>query len=55
MLVVVTAMDNIHLNLVDKGGEGGGGVEAIFAAVDIIVITAAVVAIYSSPLSSWGG
>ncbi len=29
-LVVVTAMGNIRLNVVDKGGEGGGGEEAIF-------------------------
>jgi hypothetical protein len=36
-------------------GEGGGGVEAIFAAVDIVVIAATVVAVYSSPLPSWGG
>ncbi len=54
-LVVVRAMGNIHLNIVDEGGEGGGGVEAIFAAVDILVIAATVVAVYSSPLSSWGG
>ena len=54
-LVVVTAMGNIRLNVVDKGGEGGGGVEAIFAAVDIVVIAAAVFAVYSSPLPSWGG
>ncbi len=54
-LVVVKAMGNICLNVVDKGGEGGGGVEAIFAAVDIVVITATVVAVYSSPLLSWGG
>jgi hypothetical protein len=26
-----------------------------FAAVDIVVIAAAVVAVYSSPLLSWGG
>ena len=54
-LVVVRAMGNIRLNVVDKGGEGGRGVEAIFVAMDIVVITAAVVTVYSSPLLSWGG
>ncbi len=54
-LVVVTAMGNIRLNIIDEGGEGRGGVEAIFAAVDIVIIAAAVVAVYSSPLLSWGG
>ena len=44
-LVVVRAMGNIRLNVVDEEGEGGGGVEAIFAAVDIVVIAAAVVAV----------
>ena len=53
--VVVRAMGNICLNVVDEEGEGGVGVEAIFAAVDIVVIAAAVVAVYSSPLLSWGG
>ncbi len=33
-LVVVTAMGKICLNVVDKGGEGGGGVEAIFSGVE---------------------
>ncbi len=54
-LVLVRAMGNIRLNVVDEGGEGGGGVEVIFAAVDIVIIAAAVVAVYSSPLPSWGG
>ncbi len=54
-LVVVRAMGNIRSNVVDEGGEGGGGVDAIFAAMDIVVIAAAVVAVYSSPLPSWGG
>ncbi len=48
-------MGIIRLNVVDEGGEGGGGVEAIFGAVDIVLIAAAVVAVYSSPLLSWGG
>jgi hypothetical protein len=48
-LVVVRAMGNICLNVVDEKGEGGGGVEAIFTAVDIVVIAAAVVAVYSFP------
>ncbi len=55
MPMVVRTMGNICLNIVDEGGEGVGGVEAIFAAVDIVIIAAAVVAVYSSPLSSWGG
>ncbi len=54
-LVVVRVMGNIHLNVVDEEGEGGGGVEAFFAAVDIVVIAAAVVAVYSSSLPSWEG
>ncbi len=52
-LVVVRVMGNICLNVVDEGGEAG--VEAIFAAVDIVIIAAAVVAVYSSPLLLWGG
>ncbi len=52
-LVVVRAMGNIRLNVVDEEGEGGGGVEAIFMAVDIVVIAAAVVTVYSSSLPSW--
>ncbi len=54
-LVVVRAMGNIRLNIIDEEGEGGEGVEAIFAAVDIGVIAAAVVAVYSSSLPSWEG
>ena len=54
-MVVVRAMGNICLNVVDEEGEGGVGVEAIFAAVDIVVIAAAVVAVYSSSLPSWEG
>ena len=54
-MVVVKAMGNIRQNVVDEGGEGGGGVEAIFAAMDIVVIAAMVVTVYSSPLPSWGG
>jgi hypothetical protein len=54
-LVVVRAKGNIHLNVVDEEEEGGGGVEAIFAAVDIVLIAAAVVAVYSSPLPLWEG
>jgi hypothetical protein len=54
-LVVVRAMGNIRLNVVDEEGEGGEGVEAISAAVDIVVIAAAVVTVYSSSLPSWEG
>jgi hypothetical protein len=48
-------MGNICLNVIDEEGKGGGEVEAIFAAVDIVVIAAAVVAVYSSSLLSWEG
>ncbi len=54
-LAVVRAMGNICLNVIDEEGKGGGEVEAIFAAVDIVVIAAAVVAVYSSSLLSWEG
>ncbi len=54
-LVVVRAMGNIRLNVIDEEGEGGGGVEANFAAVDIVIITAAVIAVYSSSLPLWEG
>ncbi len=40
---------------IDENRVSDGGLEAIFAAVDIVVITAAVVAVYSSSLPSWEG